>query len=475
VGDHRYAPTHFASPAGAGAHNGSRGNEWTLEEAYANAVAGNRVQFAPGTYVVRSGPRRTQAFTPAHSGTADRPIVFFAENPSVYHLERPELHTTWVSDFEVNGLGSVTGHAERAPGGRYVAWNSGELGVVSLFAGGDLQVKFLRCLFDQHGKGQLEPAFNWGAVFIQQTSGIEFADCIFQNIPGSHGDENAMPFVTYAAGELEVHHCEFRNNSGGSAFLKGVQEGSSHDNRPIRWHHSLHTGYTSMSLVLGAIGGPDIQKGRFCDVFQNIFQPAPDGIGITIWWRDVSGGSAPRSVRIVNNTLVGTIEFSGGEEALHRIQTVTEADHILRDSMFVNNIVQHEGGNPAYIGVQYGNTTPAALAKLRSDYNSFATGFRHYGGMDLGAWRRLGQDANTVIGNPRFLDARRGDLRLDSRSSLRATGSDFGVDVLNLLGTGEEARINRGAYVTLDMSDTIGVRPESVTNELPLVWTWPYA
>jgi hypothetical protein len=114
-----------------------------------------------------------------------------------------------IADGKLHGTGSVTGHAERVPGGHYVvwdgismrqvngAWDSGELGVVSLFAGGDLRVKFLRCLFDQLGQGQLEAAFNWGAVFIQATNGIEFADCIFQNIPGSEGDENAMPIVTY--------------------------------------------------------------------------------------------------------------------------------------------------------------------------------------------------------------------------------------------------------------------------------------
>ena len=321
----RYVATHFASPTGAGAHNGTRGNEWTLAEAYANAGAGSRVQFAPGTYVAQSGPNRTAAFTPHNNGTAANPIVFFAEHPAVYHQNGSQLHTTWLSDFKVHGLGSVTGHAERAQGGRYVvwdgismrqvngAWNSGELGVVSLFAGGSLHVKFLRCLFDQQGQGQLDPQSNWGAVFIQQTTAIEFADCAFKNIPGSRGDENAMPIVTYATGELEIHHCEFRNNSGGSVFLKGVQARSSHDNRPVRLHHCLHTGYSSLSIGFGAVGQGNLQEGQFCDVFQNVFHPAADGLGLSIWWRDVSGGQAPRNVLMSNNTLVVPVPFVGGE------------------------------------------------------------------------------------------------------------------------------------------------------------------
>ena len=486
-GNSRYVPTHYASPTGAGRHNGSRGNEWTLAEAYGNAVAGNRVQFAPGTYVAQSGRVRTQASTPRHNGTATDPIIFFAEYPAVYQPKQPELQTTWVSDGKVNGTGSVTGHAENIPGGHYVvwdgismrqingAWNSGELGVVSLFAGGNLHVKFLRCLFDQQGQGQLEPAFNWGAVFIQQSSAIEFSDCIFQGIPGSEGDENAMPFVTYAAGELEVHHCEFRNNSGGSAFLKGVQAGSTHDNRPVRWHHCLHTGYTGLSLAFGAVGDMNIQKGRFCDIFQNVWHPDPRGLGLSIWWRDVSRGGAPRNIRLVNNTMVGAIPFSGGEEALHRLQTITEGDDIWRDCAFVNNIVQLTSSNVAYIATQHGNSTPPAFKKLQSDYNCFSSGFRHYAGMDLGAWRRLGQEVNTLIGNPRLRDVKSSDVRLEANSPVRATGSHAGIDMLNLLGTGTSSKINRGAYITADMSDTIGIRPERVTNALPTVWSWPYS
>lgn len=485
-GKQRYTPTHFASPTGAGRHDGSRGNEWTLAEAYANAVAGCRVQFAPGTYIVQSGRSRTQAFTPRHDGTAASPIVFFAEHPAVYRSEA-SLHTTWVSDFAAHGLGSVTGHADRAPGGHYVvwdgismrqingAWNNGELGVVSLFGGGNLNVKFLRCLFDQLGQGQLEAQNNWGAVFIQQTSGMEFADCIFRNIPGSPGDENAQPIVAYAAGELEIHHCEFRDNNGGSLWLKGVQAGSTHDNRPVRLHHCLHEGYTSLSLGFGAVGQGNIQDGAFCDFTQNIWHPADDGLGISIAWRDLSGGSAPRNVRMVNNTIVGSIPFHGGEEAFHRLQTITDTDDIWRDSMFMNNIVHQMGSRVAYIYVQYGNRTPAAFRKMRIDHNCYASGFDNYAGGSLGPWRKLEQDVHTFIGNPRFQDMSAGNFRLQPNSPVLATGSHPGLDVLNLQGKGPDAKINMGAYVSPDMSDTIGIRPESVTNTLPFVWSWPYA
>lgn len=483
----RFSPSHFASPAGAGTHNGTPGNEWTLAEAYAEAVAGNRVQFAPGTYHAFSGPVRTQALTPKHSGTASAPIVFFAQYPAVHHLANPERHSAWVADFDVHGLGSVTGHAERTPGGRYVvwdglsmrqangAWNSGELAVVSLFGGEDLQVKFLRCLFDQRGEGQLEPQMNWGAVFIQSTTGIEFADCIFQNIPGSKGDENAMPLVAYGTGELEVHHCEFRDNNGGSIWLKGQPGGSTHDNRPVRLHHCLHTGYTGLSLGFGAVGQGNLQDGQFVDLFQNIWHPARGGLGATINWRDLSGGSAPRNVRMVNNTIVGDLPFSGGEEAFHQVQTISDSDDIWRDCVFSNNIVDVGDSNAAYIYVQYGTRTAAAFRKMRIDHNCYAKGFGDYAGMSFGGWRKLGQDVNSLVGDPRFRNKGDGDFRLTDTSRVRAAGPSPGVDILNLRGQGATAPINMGAYITDDMSDTIGVRPESVTQVAPIVWSWPYA
>lgn len=484
---HRYTPTHFASPAGAGRHDGSKGNEWTLAEAYENAAAGSRVQFAPGTYTTHSGRARTQASTPKNNGTAGSPIVFFAEHPAVYHLKNPERHTTWVSDGNANGRGSVTGHAERVSGGHYVvwdgismrqingAWSGGELGVVSLFDGQELNVKFLRCLFDQLGQGQLEPQNNWGAVFIQQTSGIEFGDCVFQNIPGSRGDENAQPIVAYASGNLEVHHCEFRNNNGSGLWLKGVQVGSSHDNRPVRLHHCLHTGFTSRAIGFGAVGQGDYQKGQFCDVFQNVFHPGKGSYGISVSWRDLSGGSAPRNVRMVNNTFVGEIPHEGGEEAFHRVHTITDTNDIWRDCQFRNNIIQYDGVNVAYIHVQYGNFTEASFKKMVIDHNCYSSGFRNYAGMDFGQWRRLGQDANTHVGNARLRNATDGDARLEPNSPVRAGGSKPGLDVLNLLGKGETGKINMGAYITEDMSDTIGIRPEAVTNALPLSWKWPFA
>jgi len=127
-------------------------------------------------------------------------------------------------------------------------------------------------------------------------------------------------------------------------------------------------------------------------------------------------------VRIVNNTFVGPIPFEGGEEALHRLQTITDNDDIWRDSMFVNNIVDHTTENVAFIGVQYGKNTPAAFKKLRSDYNCFSKPFRRYAGMDLAAWKTLGQDVNSIVANPRFRDAKSGNFRLEANSPIRATG-----------------------------------------------------
>lgn len=60
-------------------------------------------------------------------------------------------------------------------------------------------------------------------------------------------------------------------------------------------------------------------------------------------------------------------------------------------------------------------------------------------------------------------------------SAALASSANPAVDVLNLIGQGTAATINMGAYITDDMGDPVGVRPESVTRVPPIVWSSPYA
>jgi len=83
-------PNRFVSASAAGGGDGSEASPWTLAEAMTNAVAGDRVQIAPGTYRgAATGDRYVPTFNPSHSGTVDAPIVFCAQFPAVYHEADP--------------------------------------------------------------------------------------------------------------------------------------------------------------------------------------------------------------------------------------------------------------------------------------------------------------------------------------------------------------------------------------------------
>jgi hypothetical protein len=141
----------------------------------------------------------------------------------------------------------------------------------------------------------------------------------------------------------------------------------------------------------------------------------------------------------------------------------------------MNNIVHQMGSRVRYVYVQYGERTTAAFTKMRFDHNCYAADFNDYAGLSMRAWRDMGQDINTFIGNPRFRDIQGADFRLSPDSRVRASGQRPGRDVLGLLGQGTNAPINMGAYIAGDDSDIVGIRPRPLTDRLPLNWTWPYA
>lgn len=465
----RYVATHFVTPDADGTGDGSRENPWTWAQAYENAVAGNRVQFAPGQYDSPGNDEgRTFVFGPEHSGTEAEPIVFFAEYPAIYNPE--PMHSLLYNDVPTRGLGTVTG---ARPGTTYVTWDGfsmrqgpnnvygSEESVWSAWYSDHLRV--LRCLFDQQGMGFDEGgANNWGAIFMQVVHHVEIADCIFRNIPGA--DENTATYLVYGVGEVEIHHSLFQN-TWSNFNIKGVQLDAEYDLRPHRIHHNRLESWDGRMITLVQVGQGNRQPDAFCDFFQNVFVADDANLGIV--YAPVSDDT-PRGFRFVNNTFYGDTHkgADGEDQGFHTFfGAIPPGSQHWMDSLFQNNVVHITGLVTDLVHVSSGGAAMPELSRLAHGYNHYSPSFEDddFAGDSLASWQAAGQDVGSLRGDPMFRDAAAGDLRLMDASPAMTAGRD----VLQLLGGSADAPIPMGAYITPDQNDVIGVRPRVVTDSMP--------
>lgn len=104
----------YVTVAGAGTHNGTLGNEWTLTEACLYATAGDHVNIAKGTY--------SSTYTINNSGTVENPIIFEGYNATI--KDRPTLTRTPQTVLNNNNMpyldGSGSGAGISVAGNDYV-------------------------------------------------------------------------------------------------------------------------------------------------------------------------------------------------------------------------------------------------------------------------------------------------------------------------------------------------------------------
>ncbi len=451
----RYRPTHYVAPDARGGGDGSFERPWTWDEAYRDAMAGDVVQFAPGTYVSPGSASRDRPYTPSNTGEPDRPIVFFAEYPAVYHEDQPDLHAllfTEAPDSSVTGADAET---------RYVIWDgfslrqgpgstfTSEQSVFSGWSGGQ-QFKILRCLFDQQGLGQMTGANNWGALFLQDVSFVEVADCIFRNVPGA--DESTCVFNCYRVGELELHHCLFENNHC-NFIIKGDMPDAPFHNAPQRWHHNRFVDWT-YERAFTLLGVNEYGTEEHWDMYQCVFQCSR----LTNLWYE-SFGDFPRYFRIVNNTFIFDLLENDGVVNLHRVVGPANAENgIFQSCLFQNNIVSCAGPIDSIMGHQFGESDAVGQARFVHRHNLYTPAFSDgsFLGRSLEDWNAFGDNRGELRGEPALLD--------DGSLGEGSAAFDVGVDVLELQGLGDSAPINAGAYVSADASEVIGIRPSDVTN-----------
>lgn len=74
----------YVSSTASGLGDGSQGNPWTIQQAFANVVAGDTVFMQKGQYNIASG-----TITISNSGTYNNPIVFYGEHDNGYSVKPP--------------------------------------------------------------------------------------------------------------------------------------------------------------------------------------------------------------------------------------------------------------------------------------------------------------------------------------------------------------------------------------------------
>jgi len=96
----------YVTVTGAGAHNGTPGNEWTIYEAATNAVAGDTVHLVKGLYSI------TNRLSFSNNGTSSSPIVFIGEFDTGYDPETADGTVTsyLYSTFGINGSIVISGN-----------------------------------------------------------------------------------------------------------------------------------------------------------------------------------------------------------------------------------------------------------------------------------------------------------------------------------------------------------------------------
>jgi hypothetical protein len=435
-----YQPTKFVTANAPGGGDGSMASPWTLAEAMAQAVAGDRVQVGPGVY---TGPdtdsRYTPSFYPSNDGTPGNPIVFFAEHRAVYSTERSEIRCGAAAQEQGCPAIGVLNNSYVILDGFYVdeasSPSTADTGPVVMWGSDHCAVEYFvvknQALDrgDNHNAIRLEAATD-GVVRNNRLSGT-------RSVSGH--DQNFAAIMAYDSVRMLIEHNEIDDVEAGM-FIKG-DHGPGLGAFTIRYNKI--TGARWSALRFGGLKADEPTYGASV-IAHNIAIDSPMGVLFTSY-----DSMTPAHFTLRNNTFVdctsgiilGTPQLLNGAAATYMESTV-------RDNLVV--------GGTASIEVHVNAQQRAIVATngLTIDHNWYANapwigcletwcgdGGPHFA--DLPAWRAASAfDASSTNGDPQFVDAAGGDHHLQAGSPARTAGTN-GAAV--------------GAYV--DDSEQIGIVP----------------
>lgn len=251
-----YTPTHYVTVSGAGSHNGSLGNEWTLLEACNNVTAGNIVEVASGTYT-DSLATFDQAFEPVNSGTSVNQIIFYSG----------VKHGATLSQLN-SGL-----HAVSMKNISYITWDGFSIvGGLWMFTGTGNVVKNNDCNGGSIPGG--DPSLGTCIRCEDQQSGLVRNNNVY-NLPNngntSHNSAGIMVIGNNNNTIVEYNSVDMTGSSfGGPYGTKGGNASPSNNT----WRYNFGNGGAIASLVLlGKATGQHLAT-----VHNNVFINGNDGI-----------------------------------------------------------------------------------------------------------------------------------------------------------------------------------------------------
>ncbi|MBM0107384.1 hypothetical protein JM946_21810 [Steroidobacter sp. S1-65] len=470
-----FNPTKWVDGSATGTGDGSQTNPWTMAQALASANPGDVIQLNAGTIVgAATGNRMDASFQINRPGTPCAPILWVAENyAAVNSTNRTTFtHPGTVPGNPVIGLyapynylyGIHVYEPDAVPGE-----DSGAI-IIS-----QPHVKLCYCHLDR-GQAQWSEytnptrpnaavPTNMAGVFIEPGQAddlfdVQIADNLFTNYTAPSDVGYGCKAINLFSNPTRFcHNITFENNTFDNVNVAVYIKGSN-PLRPVKGGLIFRRNLSRVS----AIGqSPDLFHYNLSDTAEtygpNVFVQNLAYGGHSFVRTTHTGIGPVKGVYLVNNTALNIVSETNEDGFLYAyasgnldVATWRIHNNILHTGpkFYVfpysggDRSVQSRDHNTAYqLDVSYsdvGDATPTIGRETLSELQERT-------GRDLSSAIRDPLLVSTTWGSPDF-----GKLQITSNER------NAGIDVLDLQNGGTEASINRGCFITADMSDQIGVR-----------------
>lgn len=460
-GGNTFTPTHYVSGLASGSGNGlTRGSPYTFAQAAALATPGRQYLLLDTFTGPPSGDPLRGTFDITVPGTADQPIVWFAENyAALSSSNRTQFRNTGVFPNTSSPVLSIRA-AYNKLFGVYVdeaQANPGHDTASLVISGHDIELQY--CEFDRRAISNwvpLQTASNMAGVLIQPGQNVRIANNRFLNYTATqtvtYGRTCIFMFSGRGGGDADtsritVEHNDFVN-SDVAIYVKGAGAV-----RPMRGGMTFRYNRGQLTTLTNVVNNYFLNLGDCDDTFgpNRIYGNLIAGgvMFVRPQFQSDEGGLIPtRSVQIYNNTTIGVLgladngwlrsHFQGNRPpASWRVHNNIHTSVAANGGRFYE--FPYEGGDASMLSGDH--NLVYNLGQLFSDVDTI-------GNETLEQYRqRTGREANTLTANPLLLSTTYGNANFGVPDPSSPAILQPGVDVFQLLGGSASAPIARGAIV----------------------------